>query len=245
MRTFKTLLLLLLATFCFECAQAQRSNSGKSSYTRTRHNFSAPRVRGNKAKIICPVFVNSKYPYHGLGFKFGDPFAITYKYYANKKFSLAVDLGKASSGLYNRYLREKFVEYVKSDTLSEGSSLTYTTHKVLNDFIAEVKFLYHIDTKKISPGLQVYVGAGWEWKSTKIRYDFFYNPEQITGELGNDFGRFEKTRNTMGPQVVVGIEYAYFQIPVSAFMELEYFTDIQADPGWQRFEGGVGLRYIF
>jgi hypothetical protein len=49
----------------------------------------------------------------------------------------------------------------------------------------------------------------------------------------------------MGPQVIIGIEYAYFQIPISAFMELEYFMDVQADPGWQRFEGGVGLRYIF
>ena len=43
----------------------------------------------------------------------------------------------------------------------------------------------------------------------------------------------------------MGIEYAYFNIPISAFMELEYFTDIQADPGWSRFEGGVGLRYVF
>jgi hypothetical protein len=49
----------------------------------------------------------------------------------------------------------------------------------------------------------------------------------------------------MGPQVAVGIEYSYFSIPISAFMELEYFTDIQADPGWTRLEGGVGLRYVF
>jgi hypothetical protein len=49
----------------------------------------------------------------------------------------------------------------------------------------------------------------------------------------------------MGPQIVGGIEYAYFQLPLSAFMEVEFFTDVQADPGWQRFEGGVGLRYIF
>jgi hypothetical protein len=28
-------------------------------------------------------------------------------------------------------------------------------------------------------------------------------------------------------------------------MEVEFFTDVQADPGWRRFEGGVGLRYVF
>ena len=49
----------------------------------------------------------------------------------------------------------------------------------------------------------------------------------------------------MGPHLVAGIEYAYFQLPISAFLEVEYFTDILADPGWKRFEGGVGLRYIF
>ena len=43
----------------------------------------------------------------------------------------------------------------------------------------------------------------------------------------------------------MGIEYAYFSLPVSAFMELEYFTDMQTDPGYARIEGGVGLRYIF
>jgi hypothetical protein len=228
-----------------EVAYAQRSNNGKSSYTRSRHNYSAPRVRGNKAKIICPVFENSKYPYHGIGFKLGDPFALTYKFYPNKKISFAVDFGKASSGLYNRYFREKFNEYTgTTDTLSSQASLTYSSHKVKSDWIGEFKILFHADAKKISPGLQAYVGLGWEWKSTQLRYDFFYNNEDPDG-LENSLQHFERNRFTMGPQAVVGIEYAYFQIPISAFMELEYFTDIQADPGWQRFEGGVGLRYIF
>jgi hypothetical protein len=241
----KTLMLITLALFLTEWTFAQRSgNSGKSSYTRSRHNYGAPRVRGNKAKIICPVFENSKYPYHGLGFKLGDPFALTYKFYPNKRISFAVDFGKASSGLYNRYFREKFNEYTATDTLSSSASLQYSTHKVKSDLVGEFKLLYHVDAKKISPGLQVYVGAGWEWKSTQLRYDFFYNNDSPDG-LENSLRHFERNRFTMGPQIVVGIEYAYFQIPVSAFMELEYFTDIQADPGWQRFEGGVGLRYIF
>ena len=108
--------------------------------------------------------------------------------------------------------------------------------------IGEVKLLYHVNVEPISPGLQFYLGAGWEWKSTKIQYDYTYM-ESMGGE--KKFGRVNRSRLTMGPQAVAGIEYAYFKIPISAFMELEYFTDIQADPGWSRFEGGVGLRYIF
>lgn len=238
MRVVKNLLGLILLLIVMD-VYAQRK---KSPLTRSRHNHNAPRVRGVKARIICPVFENSKYPYQGFGIKLGDPFAATYKFYATEKFAVAIDFGKTASGLYNRYFRGKFTQYVESDTLdSNEASLDYLTHKVKSDLIGEVKFLYHIDAKKVSPGLQLYLGGGWEWKNTKLQYDYLYN----NGIDENEFGRFERGRLTMGPQLVIGIEYAYFQIPVSAFMELEHFTDIQADPGWQRFEGGIGLRYIF
>ena len=51
------------------------------------------------------------------------------------------------------------------------------------------------------------------------------------------FGRINRTRLTMGPQAVAGIEYAYFKIPISAFMELEYFTTIS-----RRIQAGVVLK---
>jgi hypothetical protein len=46
---------------------AQRTNHSKSRNTRSNHNYRAPVVRGHKAKIICPVFESSAYPYHGIG----------------------------------------------------------------------------------------------------------------------------------------------------------------------------------
>lgn len=236
--------MLLLGLFIAGHVCAQRSKVRKSHYSRSHKS---PKVRGHKAKIICPIFESSEYPYHGIGFKFGDPFALTYKYYPSKRLSMAVDFGKASSGLYNRYFREKFELYKnESDTLSDNADLTYSSHQVKSDLIWEFKVLYHFEGEKISPGLQVYIGAGWEWKSTQLKYGYFYNQTTPNGgELANEFRVFPRHRFTMGPQVVLGIEYAYFQIPISAFMEIEYFTDIQADPGWQRFEGGVGLRYVF
>ena len=233
---------LLVACTFTETLYAQ--NRGKSMYTRERYSNGA-RVRGNKAKIVCPVFDKSKYPYHGIGMKFGDPFAFTYKYYANKNFAVAADIGKPASGLYNRYFRERFTSY-RQDTLSQGASVRYLTHSVKSDFIGELKLLYHIDAKIISQGLQFYVGAGWEWKYSKIRYDYIYEETDITNPNGtNTIGNFTVSRFTQGPQAVIGIEYSYFQLPISAFMELEYFTDVQLDPGWSRAEGGVGLRYIF
>ena len=241
MRVPKLLLIGFIIMVASECVWAQRS----TKVTRSRIHFSSPRVRGNKAKIICPTFDNSKYPFHALGFKLGDPFALTYKFYPNKRFSFAVDVGKAASGLYNRYFREKFSFYARTDTMTNESALVYVTHKVRSDLIGELKILYHIDGKKISDGLQAYVGAGWEWKRTQLRYGHQQFESGNNAPPADPFGSFERTRATMGPQVVFGIEYAYFKIPISAFMEVEFFTDVQADPGWQRFEGGVGLRYIF
>src|SRR5688572_30242640 len=93
----KNTLLLLLVCASFTHALAQRTRvhkNGKSVYTQKRFNVNATRVRGEKAKIVCPIFVNSKYPFHGFGFKLGDPFGLTYKFYANKKIAFVADVGK-------------------------------------------------------------------------------------------------------------------------------------------------------
>lgn len=246
MQGSKTLLLIIFCSLGANELLAQPGhNTGKSMYTRTRYNYSSTRVRGAKAKTICPVFQNSRYPYFGLGVKLGDPFAATFKYYPNKNIGVVVDFGKASSGLYNRYFRERFESYQRPDTISPGASVNYLTHKVKSDFVGEAKLLYQIDAKKISDGLQFYVGIGFEWKRTSLDYDYLYETDPLLGDAENRPGRISVSRFTMGPQAVVGIEYSYFQLPISAFMELEYFVDVYKDPGWSRTQGGVGLRYIF
>lgn len=238
----KKLILILFLLSLVSVAFAQKRNGTKSTFTRERFNHNATRVRGSKAKIVCPIFEPSKYPYHGFGAKLGDPFALTYKYYPNKHFALVADLGKAASGLYNGYFRSKFNSY-QEDTLSNNASISLITHKVKADYIGELKLLYQLDASKISPGLQFYIGGGWEWKRTRLQYDYFY--QQDGPEPETALNKFLVTRFTQGPQAIIGIEYAYFNFPLSAFMELEYFIDAQLDPGARRAEGGVGLRYIF
>lgn len=227
----------------YQTSFAQKAG-GKNRYSRSKLGYKSPKVRGQKAKIVCPVFETTGYPYHGLGVKLGDPAALTYKYYPNGKFSVAADFGKASSGLYNRYFREKFLEYAAmGDTLSDNSSLTYSFHRLKADWVADLKFLYHVEASALSEGIQLYTGLGWEWKYSRIAYDFHYNRAGINAV--REPRQTERTRSTMGPQVVMGLEYSNFKLPVSAFMEVEYFLDVKADPGWKKFEGGVGLRYIF
>lgn len=239
---------LITGIFCllsvFALAQKARIyNRGKSMYTLERHK-APPKVTGAKAKAICPIFEKAKYPYQGFGIKLGDPFAITYKYYANEHFAIAIDAGKPSSSLYNGYFKEKFANYIVTDTFSTAEAgIEYYTHKIASDIIVEGRLLYSIDVQKVAPGLQVYVGVGWEWRNTKIEYDYTYSKHND----GNPdmFGRFHRVRQTMGPQVVGGLEYAHFSIPIAVFMEMEYFSDVLADPGWGRLQGGAGIRYVF
>lgn len=240
MPSLKTLSIALLCLLQAGSLFAQKSTRSKSFYTRERHNFRAPVVGHTKAKTICPIFENSKYPYQGIGFKVGDPFALTYKLYPNKHFAFVVDAGRPSSSLYSQLFREEFT--LKSDELTPGQESTeYLSHKVENDFVLDVKALYQHDAEKLSKGLQFYAGVGWEIRKTKIVYDYLFE----TGVNENEFARVTNNRLTQGVQAVAGIEYSYFQLPISAFIEMEYFIDIVQQPGWTQMQGGIGLRYVF
>jgi hypothetical protein len=203
-------------------------------------SYGMPRVSRSKAIIMCPIFEESKYPYQGIGFKVGDPFALTYKFYPSKHWALVVDAGTTASGLYSTYYRGIFASYLP-DTLGPNQAIKYATHLISADWHLESKFLYQWDAEKISKGLQLYAGLGWQWRNANIQYDFVRELDRTESR----FERFKTARFTYGVVGVVGFEYSYFTLPISAFIEAEMFVDAFVDPGYQRFQGGVGLRYIF
>lgn len=219
--------------------QAQQRKSPLSA------KFRVNKFSRSQKSIACPVFEESQYPYQGIGFKLGDPFALTYKFYPSKHWAFAVDAGRAASGLYNRYYRGLFDGYVQDarDTLLQDESIEYLAHKARVDWFLEAKFLYQWKADVISKGLQCYIGAGWQWRNTKLRYD--YNLTALNPLDNGGISNFTETRITYGPVGILGFEYSYFSLPLSAFIEIEYFTDVLLDPGYGRFQGGVGLRYVF
>lgn len=236
MRFIKTGLTLIFCLLMAFCAQAQRSKgSGKTYYSKSANNRPPIRMSRKKAKVVCPVFEDTGYPYHGFGFKVGDPFALTYKYYASKHFAVAVDGGRAASGLYSRYYNDLFYEYYPSDA-------DFIAHKVKADWVGEVKLLYQMNIEQVSPGLQLYAGLGWEIRNLKIQYDYY--AEDGVPPIQTNF-KSTHDRVTQGAQAVIGIEYSYFKLPISAFMEMEYYYDLLKDPGYRKVQGGVGLRYVF
>lgn len=236
--------MLVTGVFLAVTAMAQKPrvhHGGRVVHHRTNHNYNVIKISRAKSKIVCPIFEDTGYPYHGLGIKLGDPFAVTYKYYANKHFSFGIDFGKAASGLYSGYYSTQFEQYTDPDTLDFDQSVEYISHKVNSDWVGEVRVLYHIKVDKISPGLRTYAGLGWEFRNTDLTYNFFIND----GIIENEISSITRSWFTYGVEGTVGIEYSYFTLPVSAFMELEFYYDLLNDPGYYRIQGGVGLRYIF
>ncbi len=193
-----------------------------------------------KARVVCPIFIDTGYPYHGFGFKMGDPTALTYKFYATKNLAFSVDAGSAASGLYNQYHRERFEHFLNPDTLGENR-ISYLAHVINAEWVLEGKVFWQIDASRIMPGMQWYIGGGLQYRFLDIRYDYLY--EFGLRERETDF--FERRNYSMGPVVVAGLEYSYFKIPVSAFLEIGAYFDTVQDPGWTRFQGGVGIRYVF
>lgn len=233
MRINYCFLILCICLLSFQ-VHSQRQ---KSTYS---YKYKSVRIPRQKALIVCPIFKNSEYPYHGIGIKVGDPVAITYKYYKNEKFAVSIDVGSAASGLYTKHHTRNFDQNLP-DSLSRISSIKYVRHEVITEYAIEAKLLYHMKVDKIFPRLQSYIGVGWQFRKTDIRYAYLY--EILIRD--RESGEFVSNKTTHGSVVTVGLEYAYFKLPVSAFIETTLFTDIAANPGWNRFQGGVGIRYVF
>lgn len=239
MRLLAALAIVLFLVTTSECF-SQEARHTKLKKSAKNRSYRAPSISKAKSRVICPIFEQSEYPYQALGLKLGDPVAVTYKYYPNKSWAFGADVGKVASGLYSKYYRKQFAAYLP-DTLSGEETIKYLSHRALQDWYVEAKFLYQWDAEKISPGLQLYAGLGFQWRSTKLEYDYIYED----GLFENELGKFKRSRFTYGPSAIVGFEYSYFSLPLSAFIEIEWFTDALLDPGYNRFQGGVGLRYVF
>src|SRR6516162_4497525 len=95
----KPLLIFFLSVLSTSTCLSQLRKSQVSTGLRV------PKVSENKARIVCPIFNISQYPYQGIGLKLGDPFAFTYKLYPTRHFAFAADIGVPSGGLYHDYYK--------------------------------------------------------------------------------------------------------------------------------------------
>lgn len=233
MGRFRHIIFVLLAMFFAGESMAQIIKAPRKS----NKDISRPyKFKNNrKMKVICPIFHPSEYPYQGIGAKIGDPFALTYKLYLTERFAISIDGGQSAKRLYSKFHRERFQEY----PIFDFDTLRYNNHVVERDWVISGRMLVHNPMDGILPGLDWYIGAGWQIRYLTIEYEYLLDLSPTRTDVG--FDAVEETN--AGPEVILGIEYAYFEIPVSAFFELNAFQSING--GWRRIQGGVGLRFVF
>ena len=185
--------------------------------------------------VICPIFHPSEYPYQGIGFRAGDPFALTYKLFVSKWLAFSIDGGIAAFGLY----KDRYEELYKATPESE--TLTYLNQQVEKDMAFTGKVSFYQEGPEFMKGLDLYAGFGWQMRFAEVLYG--YNED-----LGNgieEFGTTSAQYDYMGPEVHLGLEYAYFDLPISAFLEGNMFYDITYQPSFIKFQFGIGVRYVF
>lgn len=188
-----------------------------------------------KMKQICPGFVPNEFPYQGIGIKIGDPFAVTYKLYVSSHLAVGIDAGLGAHGLYKERYGSLFNNFPESDTIE------YFNHTVDKDTYVAARVSYYNQAPAFLKGIDYYVSFGWQFRYVNITYG--YNEE--IGLSETIFGTFSKQIDYMGPEFGIGVEYSYFDLPLSAFFELYGMYDIINKPEYFKIQGGVGLRYIF
>ena len=217
--------------------------SQRSDLTRKNNkvkNYSTHKFKKNKKFAeICPIFHVSEYPYQGIGLKIGDPLALTYKFYATTKWAFGIDVGKASEGLYSQLHKKRF----ESVAVPADTSYFYVSHEVLNQNVFSAKLFYYKEGPRTIKGLDFYVGLGYQMQFADIKYDYI-----AVSELPPETRETKQVTLSFQPKGVEamgGLEYAYFDLPVTVFAELGIFFGTDNVQQWQKFQGGMGIRYVF
>ncbi len=199
-------------------------------------SYNDPALTRAKTGSTIPLFDEGGYPYQGIGIKVGDPMAVTFKFYVSEHFAVVADFGKSTSSFYKSYYAQLFDIYFPDPF----DTLTYVSHRAKADWVGEVKLLYQRKAYNLMKGLQFYGGLGLEMRDTKLKYTFNVEEPAEPATLTE-----QRRYSTRGLEAVLGAEYAAFGLPLSFFIEAEYYYDLVKDPGWTRLQGGIGVRYVF
>ena len=131
---------------------------------------------------------------------------------AEKHFASAqqeIDGGIAAYGLYKDRYRQLY------ETSPAADTLTYLNHQVQKDIVFSGKVSFYQEGPEFLKGLDIYAGFGWQMRFAEVLYGF--NEDLGLGIV--EFGTSTVQYDYMGPEFHLGLEYAYFDLPISAFLE--------------------------
>lgn len=171
----------------------------------------------------------------GIGLRLGEPLSITYKDFIDDNISFEGMIGIAGVN-GNSYYQKDFESnppqsnsFYVSNTANSGVSFNFRA--AYNEDITDVF--------NITQGyLLAYGGVGIQMRTTKVSYTY-------TDGTGSIPLKDNRTNVDFGPDVFVGSEYYFDDVPISVFAEVGFFLELIDRIGHVKGQGGIGVRYLF
>lgn len=174
--------------------------------------------------------------HESIGIRIGAPTGISYKkYLSNSTTALEFGLGGRPHGTQQQYYRNSF------DKDNSFKDDTYVDHSINNSVFVQARVLkqYPLQIEDVEGDFEWYWGIGALMKVAKV--DYRYTEPGTPGvQESSDVTDFD-----FGPEVPLGLEYTFEDVPLTLFGEASFFLEIVNRPGIPAMYGGVGLRYNF
>jgi hypothetical protein len=173
----------------------------------------------------------------GIGLRLGEPLSITYKKFLDDNIAIEGMFGAAGANSAQYYQRS-------FENNRPSANAFYASHSTSNILSFNLRGAYHediTDDLNIDQGYILgYFGVGAQLRTAQVDYAF-------TDSSINPNAVFRETRSNIdfGPEVFGGAEYYFDELPMSVFAELGLFMELLDRFGHLRFQGGIGVRYIF
>ena len=201
---------------------------------------------GLNGTYTCVVMQEKKY-IGGIGIKVGAPMALTYKMYFLKRFAFEVAAGLSNTSVSEQQIVDNFLEETKMEYGGrEISDFGYFMHNIEGVYAAQARVMMHnpIPRAFSSRGfenLDWYVGIGAVVRVIDVKYLYEYKLDPNR----NDIKSFNQRLVELGPEVMLGFEYAFKEVPLAAFAEMGTFIRVNNKDDFHAIQGGLGVRYNF
>ncbi|WP_373520025.1 hypothetical protein [Aquiflexum sp.] len=186
------------------------------------------------AMAFLPLMVFAQEP--GIGLRLGEPLSITYKTFLDDQISIEGMIGRGGPNSA-QYYRRSF------ENNRPTSNAFYFGHSTSNSVSFNIRGAYHEDFTS-DLGIEVgyllgYAGVGAQLRSVMV--DYSYTDTSISPNL------LRESRRNMdfGPEIFGGAEYYFDELPISVFGEVGLFMELIDRFGHLRFQGALGVRYLF
>jgi hypothetical protein len=177
-----------------------------------------------------------------IGLRIGDPIGITFKTFRNEKTAFEFILATGGENWNGRYHEESFIhEYYK-----DVPDVEYQSSSQKNVLYFKARYLSHsqIMWGEIPGTWEWFWGVGFVGKTAELEYQ--YNQYAVVDDKYYTFKLESEVRDyVFGPEGVVGVQYSFKDLPVTAGYEISLLTEFYDRVAVFRGFTALTFRYSF